>query len=175
MKQHFGAHGIPSKLLMKNGPQFAKREFKSFASEWSFKHVSGSLYFPHFNGFAENAVKQAKSLLEKCKRDGSDPFLGLLKLRNVPRDQVLGSPAQRLMLRHARCVLPVARKLLTPQALNTKSHITISMLNLSFLSIHSKSCHFRLTEGTKKYALSSNLLCSHGRTLWKLKESSTVK
>ena len=109
MKQHFAVHGIPSKLLTDNGPQFASRQFKSFASEWSFEHVTSSPYFPQSNGFAENAVKQAKNLLEKCKKDGSDSLLGLLNLRNVPRDQVLGSPAQRLMSRRTRCVLHVAK------------------------------------------------------------------
>ena len=54
MKQHFAFHGIPSKLLKDNGPQFASREFKSFASEWSFEHVTSSHYFPQSNGFAEN-------------------------------------------------------------------------------------------------------------------------
>ena len=120
MKQHFAVHGIPSKLLTDNGPQFASRQFKSFASEWSFEHVTSSPYFPQSNGFAENAVKQAKNLLEKCKKDGSDPLLGLLNLRNVPRDQVLGSPAQRLMSRRTRCVLHVAKELLVPKALNTR-------------------------------------------------------
>ena len=109
-----------SKLLTDNGPQFASRQFKSFASEWSFEHVTSSPYFPQSNGFAENAVKQAKNQLEKCKKDGSDPLLGLLNLRNVPRDQVLGSPAQRLMSRRTRCVLHVAKKLLVPRALNTR-------------------------------------------------------
>ena len=120
MKQHFAVHGIPSKLLTDNGPQFASRQFKSFASEWSFEHVTSSPYFPQSNGFAENAVKQAKNLLEKCKKDVSDPLLGLLNLRNVPRDQVLGSPAQRLMSSRTRCVLHVAKKLLVPKALNTR-------------------------------------------------------
>ena len=120
MKQHFAVHGIPSKLLTDNGPQFASRQFKSFASEWSFEHVTSSPYFPQSNGFAENAVKQAKNLLEKCKKDGSDPLLDLLNLRNVPRDQLLGSPAQRLMSRRTRCVLHVAKKLLVPKALNTR-------------------------------------------------------
>ena len=59
-------------------------------------------HFPQSNGLVENSVKQAKNLLDKCKKDGSDPLLGLLNLRNVPRDQILGSPA----------VLPVAKKLL---------------------------------------------------------------
>ena len=72
------------------------------------------------HGFAENVVKQAKSLLEKFRRDGSDPLLGLLNLRNVPRDQVLSSPAQWLMSRRTRGVLPVARTLLIPKAPNTR-------------------------------------------------------
>jgi len=70
MKQHFAVHGIPSKLLTDNAPQFASREFKSFANEWSFEHVTSSPYFPQSNGFAENAIKQAK-------KDGSDPLLGI--------------------------------------------------------------------------------------------------
>ena len=42
------------------------------------------------NDLVENAVKQAKNLLCKYKKDGSDSLLGLLNLRNVPRDQTLG-------------------------------------------------------------------------------------
>ena len=112
-KQHFAVHSIPSKLLTDNGSQFASKE-------WSFKHVTSSPYFLQSNCFTENAVNQAKSLLEKCKRDGSDPLLGLLNLRNVSRDKVLGSPAQRLMSRRTRGVLPVARTLLIPKAPNTR-------------------------------------------------------
>ena len=54
------------------------------------------------------------------KKDDSDPLLGLPNLRNVPRDQVLGSPAQRLMSRCTRCVLHIAKQLLVPKALNTR-------------------------------------------------------
>ena len=104
MKQQFAVDCIPSKLLRDSGLQFANREFKSFDTEWSFERVTSIHYFPRSNGFAENAVKQAKNLLEKCKEDVSDPFLGPLKLRNVPRDQVLASPAQQLMWRHSRSI-----------------------------------------------------------------------
>ena len=93
-------------------------------SEWSFEHVTSSPYFPQSNGFAENVVKQAKSLLEKSKKDCSDPLLGLLNLWN----QVLASPGQQLMSRRTRYVLPVARKLLIPKALNTRhvsSHLKL--------------------------------------------------
>ena len=120
MKVHFAVHGIPSKLLTDNGPQFASREFESFANEWNFEHDTSSLHLPQSNGLVENSVNQAKKLLEKCKKDSSDPLLGLLNLRNIPRDQVLGSPAQRLMSRRTRGVLPVAKKLLTPKALNSR-------------------------------------------------------
>ena len=62
------------------------------------------------------------NLLDKCKKDGLDPLLGLLNLRKFlrPRDQVLGSPVQRLMSRCTRYLLPVAKKLLAPRALNNK-------------------------------------------------------
>ncbi len=43
-----------------------------------------------------------------------------LAFRNVPRDQILGSSAQQLMSRRTRCVLPVAKKLLTPKTLNSR-------------------------------------------------------
>ena len=128
MKSHFAVHGIPCKLLTDNGPQFASREFESFTNEWGFEHITGSPYFPQSNGLVENSVKQAKRLLEKCKKDGSDPLLGLLNLRNVPRDQTLGSPAQRPMSRRTRGVLPVGKKLLAPKALDTKhvsSHLEL--------------------------------------------------
>ena len=71
-------------------------------------------------------MKQAKNLLDKCKKDGSDPLLGLLNPRNVPRDQVLGSPLQRLMSRRTRCLLPVAKKLLAPRTLNNR-HVSLRL------------------------------------------------
>jgi len=46
MKVHFAVHGIPSKLLTDNGPQFASREFESFANEWNFEHDTSSAHFP---------------------------------------------------------------------------------------------------------------------------------
>lgn len=39
-----------SKLLADNGPQFARREFKSFASEWGLEHSTSSSYCPQSNG-----------------------------------------------------------------------------------------------------------------------------
>ena len=72
------------------------------------------------NGLAERAVRSVKSVLEKCRRDGSDIYMALLNLRNTPRDSKLKSPAQRLMSRHLRSIVPTGKKLLQPQIQNIK-------------------------------------------------------
>jgi hypothetical protein len=101
-----------------NGRQFVSREFEQFAKEWNFEHITSSPFYPKSNGLAENAVKQAKQLLEKSMKDGSDVMLGLLNLRNTPREN-MGSPAQRLLSRRTRTTLPTSTKLLQPKSLNT--------------------------------------------------------
>ncbi|KAK7101996.1 hypothetical protein V1264_020291 [Littorina saxatilis] len=120
MKRLFATHGIPEKLMTDNGSQFVSHEFEQFAKEWNFVHTTSSPYYPKSNGLAENAVKQAKQLLNKSKKDGSDMMLGLLNLRNTPRD-AMGSPAQRLLSRRTRTTLPTSTKLLRPKPLNTTS------------------------------------------------------
>ena len=49
-------------------------------------------YRPQSNSLVKNALKQAKNLLWRCKKEGSDPFLGLLNLFNFRKEQTLGSP-----------------------------------------------------------------------------------
>lgn len=117
LKDRFATHGIPSILMSDNGRQFTSREFQQFALDWDFKHITSSPTFPQSNGLAENAVKQAKQLMEKSKRTHSDPLLGLLNLRNIPRDS-LGSPAQRLLSRRTRTTIPIAKKLMQPRPLS---------------------------------------------------------
>ena len=54
-------------------------------------------------------------LLEKCKRDGSNINLALLNQRSTPRDEVLGSPAQRLMSRRLNATIPCSDNLMECQ------------------------------------------------------------
>ncbi|XP_077971870.1 uncharacterized protein LOC144426076 [Styela clava] len=82
--------------------------------------IWGSPEFPQSNGLAENAVKQSKNLLEKCRRDRSDPYLALLNIQNVPRDKILGSSAQRLISRRTKGDIPKSKKLLNPEIRNPK-------------------------------------------------------
>ncbi|KAJ8332978.1 hypothetical protein SKAU_G00418740 [Synaphobranchus kaupii] len=114
LKRQFSVHGSPHKLISDNGAQFTSQRFKEFASTWDFVHITSSPEFPQANGLAERAVRSAKQLMEKSKRDGTDVFLNLLNIRNVPRDTTLGSPAERLMSRQTRTTLPICKSLLVP-------------------------------------------------------------
>ena len=62
---------------------------------------------------AERAVRSAKELLEKCHRDKSDIFLALLYTRNTTNGE-LPSPAQRLMSRRLRSMVPMTEERLQP-------------------------------------------------------------
>lgn len=53
------------------------------------------------NGLAERTVRSAKQLMERSHRDGTDVFLNLLNIRNIPRDKTLGQD------RHAQPSLSV--------------------------------------------------------------------
>ncbi|XP_065941089.1 uncharacterized protein [Magallana gigas] len=78
--------------------------------------TSSSPYHQQANGLAERTVQTAKRLLEKAKTDGKDPYLGLLEYRNTPTDT--GSPAQLLMSRELRSILPITKKQLRPKTIN---------------------------------------------------------
>ncbi|CAL9699765.1 unnamed protein product [Knipowitschia caucasica] len=116
LKRNFSVHGIPEKLYSDNGTQFTSQTFRDFVTSWEFEHVTSSPEFPQSNGLSERAVRSAKRLLETTKRDGTDFYLYLLHLRNTPRDNILGSPAQRLFSRRTRSTLPVCKTMLKPAA-----------------------------------------------------------
>ncbi|XP_051984856.1 uncharacterized protein K02A2.6-like [Xyrauchen texanus] len=116
LKRHFAVHASPHIVFSDNGTQFSSQRFKEFAAAWDFKHTTSSPEYPQANGLAERAVRSAKHLMEKSKRDGSDVFQNLLNLRNVPRDETLGSPAERLMSRQTRTPLPISKSILVPSS-----------------------------------------------------------
>eukprot|EP00731_Ephydatia_muelleri_P001018 Em0001g1018a len=124
-KSIFARHGIPKSVRSDNGPQFSAMEYGKFAEEWGFAHVTSSPYHPQSNGLAEKSVQIIKRMLNKSKRDGQDPYLNLLELRNT-RVGDIGSPAQLLMGRRLRTSLPVKATQLEPRTINpdcVKSHL----------------------------------------------------
>jgi len=80
--------------------------------EWQFEHRTSCPRYPQSNGRAENAEKTCKNLMKKAKADGQDPLLALLDWCNTPTDGIGTSPAQGLMGRRTRTLLPTHEKLL---------------------------------------------------------------
>ena len=96
-----------------------------FAKEWGFKHTTSSPEYPQSNGAAERAVQTAKRILKKASADGKDPFEGLLKYRNTPFEDIGLSPAQLLMSRRIRTMLPTHKRLLIPLSVNPESVVKV--------------------------------------------------
>lgn len=96
MKRFFPRHGIPHCVVSENGPQYDSGEFKDFAKQYGFKHVTSSPLYPQSNGQAEKGVLIVKRLLKKAKDGKHDPYLGLLSYRAAPLECGV-SPAELLM------------------------------------------------------------------------------
>ena len=116
LKAHFARHGSPSTVISDNGPQYSSAAFAKFAKEWQFRHQTSSPGDSQSNGAAEAVVKSAKRLLRKCFGNQEDPYVGLLNLRNTPTEGLETSPAQRLMGRRTRSLLPASEQALRPAA-----------------------------------------------------------
>jgi hypothetical protein len=109
LKGHFARHGIPAILTSDNGPQFSSSEFRLFTKNWGIEHQTSSPYHPTANGLVEKCVQTCKRILNKSKISGQDPYIGILEYRNTPVDG-MAAPAQLLMSRQLRSVLPVTQQ-----------------------------------------------------------------
>lgn len=118
-KSIFARHGIPVQVKSDNGPQYTSKEYKDFSRNWCFEHTTMSPYHSQANGLVEKSVQTIKRMLTKSKHDEIDPYLGLLEYRNTPMDN-LGSPAQLLMGRRLRSILPTSNKQLSPKTIKPR-------------------------------------------------------
>ena len=117
MKSIFAYHGIPREIRSDNGSQYTSQEFRKFAQDWHFDHVTTSPYHPQATGLAERTVQTVKNLLMKAHTEGRDPYISILEYRNTPVDQI-GSPAQLLMSRRLRSVISTTKSLLQPKVID---------------------------------------------------------
>ena len=144
MKAVFARYGISDVLVTDNGPQFASAEFAVFAKTWMFKHTTSSSYHLQSNGKAENAVTTVKRLFTKCKESGQSEFLALLDWCNTPTEGIGLIPAQRLMGRRCKTLLPVAGTLLQPRY-STKQETRALIGNMQrqqhYFNAHAKPLH----------------------------------
>lgn len=113
-KRNFSRHGVPAVVISDNGPQFISEEFRDFAQLYRFKHSTCSPYHHLGNGKAESAVKIAENLYIKAKASKREFWLALLEFRNTP-NSIGSSPAQRLMSRRTRSLVPMTPNNLQPR------------------------------------------------------------
>ena len=115
LKTHFSRYGIPDKVVSDNGPQFACHDLKTFSKRWEFDHVTSTPYHPKENGKVESAVKRS---FRKCKDAGESFEMALLDHHNTPTPDTGFSPAQLMMSRRTKTLLPTTNNLLTPRPSN---------------------------------------------------------
>lgn len=101
LKELFSRYGISEIVRSDNGPQF-RSEFKKFALEYDFRHITSSPYFAQSNGCVEAAVKIAKNLLKK----NDDIHLALLSYRTTPLECGF-SPCELMFGRKVRNLVPM--------------------------------------------------------------------
>ena len=107
LRKIFSQHGIPETVLSDNGPQYASDEFKKFAKQWEFKHITSSPLHSQPNGKVENAVGTCKMIMKKAESAKTDVYLPILHFRNTPTAETDSSPVQKLYARRTRTRLPV--------------------------------------------------------------------
>ena len=106
LKTLFAEQGSPAVVRSDNGPQFTSHQFKQFAHEYDFKHVTSSPHHPQSNGFIESQVKIVKHALAKAAKSGLDAGLALLCVCSTPVDNKSKSPAELLFGRQLQDNLP---------------------------------------------------------------------
>lgn len=119
LKSVFSRLGIPAYMHSDGGPQFTSIEFDKFTKEWSITHIKSSPRYPLSNGMVERSKQYIKKLLRKAFEDKKDIHLVLLSYRNTPIDDSI-SPAQIMMSRRLRSLLPIPNIQLKPKLINFK-------------------------------------------------------
>ena len=114
LKAHFARYGIPEEVVSDNGGQYISDEFKRFSHDWDFEHNPIDPRHSQSNGKVESAVKAAKRALRKATKSGTDQYLAVLEIRNTPTQGLHTSPAQRMLNRRTRSLLPMTAEMLKP-------------------------------------------------------------
>ena len=71
-----------------NGPPFNGDDFKKFACEFDFEHITSSPHFYQSNGFIEAMVKKVKNAYKKTDGSPNAQVRALLQLQDTPSQQI---------------------------------------------------------------------------------------
>ena len=97
--------GWPTAIQTDDGPQF-RTEFTHCCDWHGITHELSSPYNPESNGLAEAAVKNIKSIITRCNREGENLRLAIAAWRNMARTDGI-SPSQLFYGRRQRQLLPL--------------------------------------------------------------------
>ena len=115
VKAHFARYAIPDTVISDNGPQFSSEEFRHFSKRWGFEQITSSPRHSQSNGMSESAVRTAKRQVKRALLAHEDAYLSLLDLRNTPTQGMTTSPAERMLNRRTKTLLPTSQKPLQPK------------------------------------------------------------
>lgn len=131
-RKWFQDTAAPDVFWSDNGPPFNSGKFSDFLKRWGVAQKFSSPYYPQGNNYAELAVKNCKSLVNKYWKgpntDYDDFAKGLMQVRNTPHASTGVSPAMILYGRPTQDALPAHK------------------------SFFSKNWHDQMLEHDRKYA-----------------------
>ena len=96
VRELFAAEGVPTVVMSDNGPPFNGDEFRQFACDFDFMHITPSPHFHQSNGFIEAMVKKVKNAYKKTDRSSNAQARAQLQLHDTPIMADLPSPAEIL-------------------------------------------------------------------------------
>ena len=111
MKGILARHGMPEQVFYDNGPQFSCTEFAQFICKYlAIRPLDIQSPIPTVEWIGREsrakAVQTAKRIIMKATASGQDPYIALLEYRTTPISDCGKSPAQLLMSRRLRSILP---------------------------------------------------------------------
>lgn len=110
-KELIARHGLFDVLVTDNSPQLVSKEFKQFAAETPFEHITTAFYHPQRNGRAEKFVDLLKTGLRKAKGSVDQKLREfLLAYRSTPSYALNNkSPAQLMLNRSLKSRLDLLK------------------------------------------------------------------
>lgn len=122
LREVFSTHGIPEVIMGDNNP-LNSYECHEYARSIGSAIVTSSPYYPRSNGLAEKAVGIAERIMLKCSETGTHYLDGLREYNNTPLTGLKESPAQILMSRMCRTVVPTLRSNLKPKVSEVRDQL----------------------------------------------------
>ncbi len=120
LKEAFSHHGIPETLVSDNMP-FNSHEFHAFTKLTNTQQITSSPGYAQSNGQAERAIQTVKNLMRKS----DNIWLALLEYRNSPIAGCTFTPAQILMGRALRSIIPVMNENLQPCTIDPQMQLKV--------------------------------------------------